>query len=169
MSDNTMPGHVEQFPMGTYERAHRHGPGSTIVLLTGTGHSLMWPPSLGTTPWKDGKGDEVVRVDWKTGTIVVPPTLWYHQHFNTGKVPARFIKLGGIPGNEMYPMTTRVLRGGRETHMILFRDEDLFVRKTFEEELARNGSEIKMPPIKELIELERAGGERMLEVPAGQK
>ncbi len=168
MSDNTMGGHVEQFPIGTYERGHRHGPGSTIILLAGTGYSLMWPPSLGTTPWKDGKGDKVVRVDWKGGTILVPPTQWFHQHFNSGKDPARFIKLGGIPGNDVYRLSTRQLAGG-ENFMILFRDEDPYVRSQFEKELARHGAEIEMPPMNELIELERHGGEKVLEIPTKAK
>src|SRR5205823_6461679 len=43
MARNTMACHVEQFPTGTYERAHRHGPGSTIILLDGSGFSMMWP------------------------------------------------------------------------------------------------------------------------------
>ena len=168
MSDNTMGGHVEQFPVGTYERAHRHGPGSTIILLNGTGYSLMWPPALGINPWKDGKSEKVVRVDWKMGTILVPPTQWFHQHFNSGKEPARFIKLGGIPGNDIYRLSTRQLSGG-DNYMILFREEDSYVRSQFETQLARHGARIEMPPMRELIEYERNGGEKVLEIPKARR
>ena len=164
LSANTMTGHVEQFPIGTYERAHRHGPSSTIVLLTGTGYSLMWPTSLGINPWKDGNGDQVKRVDWKKGVMVIPPMQWFHQHFNNGSEPARFIKLGSSPGNELYPMTTQVLEGG-ERYTILFRTEAPQVRELFERELAKHNAEIEMPPMEELIELERKSGDGPLLVP----
>jgi len=164
LSDNTMTGHIEQFPVGTYERAHRHGPSSTIVLLSGTGYSLMWPTTLGLTPWEDGNSDQIKRVDWKKGIMVIPPIQWFHQHFNNGDQPARFIKLGSSPGNELYPMTTQVLEGG-ERYTILFRMEDSYVRGLFEKELAKKGDEIQMPPREELIEIERKSGDGPLTVP----
>jgi hypothetical protein len=164
LSANTMTGHVEQFPSGTYERAHRHGPSSTIVLLTGTGYSLMWPTSLGETPWKNGKGNEVKRVNWKRGTMVVPPIQWYHQHFNNGKDPARFIKLGGSPGNELFPITTDVLEGG-ERYTILWRDEDAYVRELFKKELVEHGYELTMPSVEELTRIEKQAGDTSLNVP----
>ena len=86
--------HIESFPVGTYERGHRHGPGASIIFLTGTGYSLYWPRELGTRPFSDGKGDQVQRVDWQNGTMFVPAGQWFHQHFNTGKEPARFINWG---------------------------------------------------------------------------
>ena len=164
LSDNTMTGHIEQFPVGTYERAHRHGPSSTIVLLSGTGYSLMWPTSLGLTPWEDGNDDQIKRVDWKKGIMVIPPIQWFHQHFNNGSEPARFIKLGGSPGNELYPMTTQVLEGGVRL-TILFRNEDFYVRDLFEKELAKHGDKIQMPPREELIDMERKSGDGPLTVP----
>jgi len=105
MARNTMACHVEQFPTGTYERCHRHGPGSTIILLDGSGFSMMWPREIGTTPFKDAKQEQVKQFDWKEGTLVVPPLQWFHQHFNSGKTPARFVKLGGW-NNDLYPFTT---------------------------------------------------------------
>ena len=166
LSNNMIGGHIEQFPVGTYERGHRHGPGATIVLLSGVGRTLMWPRPLGKTPWKDGRSDEVLEVNWKVGTLLIPPTQWYHQHFNLGREPARFINLGEIPGtNEMYPMTSKQLAGG-DQGIILFRDEDLHVREMFERELATRGLDPLMPAMEVLIEMERQGGEVGQVIPA---
>ena len=40
----------------------------------------MWP-----------EGEEPRRYEWKEGTMIVPPNLWFHQHFNTGTTPARYL------------------------------------------------------------------------------
>jgi len=143
MARNTMALHVEQFPTGTYERAHRHGPGSTIILLDGSGFSMLWPPELGTTPFKDGKQSQVRMPDWKEGTLLVPPLQWYHQHFNSGKTPARFVKLGGW-NNDLYPFTTTLVSDPGRTE-IDYPNEDPQVREIFAERLAAAGGQFKMP------------------------
>jgi len=155
LSDNNMTGHIEAWPVGAYQRAHRHGPGASIVHMGGPGYTLLWPMSMGLTPWKDGKGDKVSRVDWNEGTFLIPPINWYHQHFATGPANAKFIMLGSGPSNEKYRITTRVLRGEDAGHMILFRDEDPYVRQLFEKEVAKVGAKVLMPSMKELIALEK--------------
>jgi hypothetical protein len=157
LSDNTMTGHIEGWPVGAYQRAHKHGPSATIVHLGGHGYTLHWPASVGTnTPWKDGKGDQVQKIDWEEGTVLIPDIQWYHQHFATGPAHAKFIKLGSSPGNTKYQITTDVLYGGAR-HMISFAEEDPYVRQLFEKELAKNGMKIIMPPLEKLIEMEKAG------------
>ena len=143
MARNTMALHVEQFPTGTYERCHRHGPGSTIILLDGSGFSMIWPHEIGTTPFKDGKQQQVKQFDWKEGTLVVPPLQWFHQHFNSGKTPARFVKLGGW-NNDLYPFTTTLVSDPGRTE-IDYPDEDPRVREIFAERLAATGGQFKMP------------------------
>jgi hypothetical protein len=62
--------------------------------------------------FKDGKDSQVRLAEWKEGTLLIPPLQWYHQHFNNGKVPARFVKLGGW-NNDLYPFTTTLVSESR--------------------------------------------------------
>ena len=70
----SMNSHISQFPVGTYKKAHAHGPGAHVIILTGEGYSLMWP-----------EGDEPRRYEWQVGLDdraaqhVVPPAL-QHRH-----------------------------------------------------------------------------------------
>ncbi len=160
MSESSIGSHVEQFPVGTYERAHYHNAGATIVLLTGTGYSLLWPSSVSDTPWKDGKGDQVHRTNWESGVLFVPPTNWYHQHFNNGTEPARFIRLGSPPGTESHPIGAEGLKSGNT--QLSFKDEDPYVRELLEKEMTDRGGEIAMPPRAELIRLEEEAGGKFI-------
>jgi mannose-6-phosphate isomerase-like protein (cupin superfamily) len=160
MSESSIGSHVEQFPVGTYERAHYHNAGATIVLLTGTGYSLLWPSSVSDTPWKDGKGDQVHRTNWESGVLFVPPTNWYHQHFNNGTEPARFIRLGSPPGTETHPIGAEGLKSGNT--QLSFKEEDPYVRDLLEQEMIARGGEIAMPPREELIRLEEEAGGKFI-------
>jgi uncharacterized RmlC-like cupin family protein len=76
--------HVSEMPAGTYKKAHRHSSDAFILFLSGEGFSVTWP---------EGRFDKRHRVDWKAGTLLVPPTYWYHQHLNTGRSSARYLAI----------------------------------------------------------------------------
>ena len=140
LSQNSMGAHISQFPVGTYKKAHRHGPGAHVIIIGGQGYSLMWPE--GTPPQ---------RFDWREGSIVVPPERWFHQHFNTGATPARYLALraGGRKyprpwGSKSYAVDESVKSGGDQ---IEYQDEDPQIRRTFEQELAKNGVACRMEAV----------------------
>jgi len=85
MAGNSMLSlHIAEVPPKTYRKAHRHSSDAFILILSGEGFSLAWP---------EGAYHKRKRVDWKAGTLFVPPTFWYHQHLNTGATPARHLAI----------------------------------------------------------------------------
>jgi hypothetical protein len=147
-SDNTMQTHLSEFAAGSYKRAHRHGPGSHVMILGGIGYSLLW-----TGDPQYSKSSQQLRVDWTEGSLLVPPDRWFHQHFNTGGDPAKYMATTWIGGKYF----ARALGGGGRTHrlntvrthhggnMIDYPDEDPVIRAMFEEDLKKHGVEIQMP------------------------
>ena len=85
MAGNSMLSlHISEMPEQSYKKAHRHSSDAFILLLSGSGFSLTWP---------EGFFEKRKRVDWKAGTLFVPPIFWYHQHFNTGSERARYLAI----------------------------------------------------------------------------
>ncbi|HLC26991.1 MAG TPA: cupin domain-containing protein [bacterium] len=131
LCENSMSSHISQFPVGTYKKAHRHGPGAHVVILRGKGYTLMWEA-----------GKPIQRFDWQEGTLIVPPEGWFHQHFNTGKEPARYMAFHRPGSSRKYRMRKQwgidlsLKEGGDQ---IEYEDEDPAIRKLFEEELAKEG------------------------------
>jgi gentisate 1,2-dioxygenase len=76
--------HVSEIPPDKYKKAHRHSSDAFILFLSGEGFSVTWP---------EGRYDKRYRVDWKAGTLLVPPTYWYHQHLNPGHTAARYLAI----------------------------------------------------------------------------
>ncbi len=148
-------GHISQWPVGMYHKAHYHGPGALLLGLRGSGYVLIWPHELGPHPYQDGHEDQVVQVNWGTGSIYTPPDGWYHQHFNTGNEPARHIASYARPDRpEQRAMTFAkgeeipVLVSEREGGTLLeYEDEDPEVRRRFDEALRKQGIESKMPAV----------------------
>ncbi len=128
--DSPMGCHMSVFPAGTYKKAHRHGPGFVIVIPAGDGYSVMWP-----------EGQDKVIVPWHEGSVFVPPDQWFHQHFNVGEAPARYLALS--PPGPFSRVGERVKNPALNT--IQYPDEEPWIRQKFEEELAKRGHKSLMP------------------------
>jgi hypothetical protein len=111
-----------------------------IIIPGGEGYSIMWK-----------EGEEKVVVPWHEGSVFVPPNRWFHQHFNVGPIPARYLAIHAPTGmpvgadhfDGMEAAGERVLDPARD--QIEYPDEDPFVRQKFEEELAQRGLTSLMP------------------------
>ena len=135
MAQNSMKAHISEFPVGTYKKAHRHGPGAHLLILSGdAGYSLLWT--------KEDRSD-MRKADWKVGAMVMVPTEGcYHQHFNSGATRARYLALrasthglvapfvGNPPGSDV-----SMNEGGRQLE---YDDEHPEILDLFEAECLRN-------------------------------
>jgi len=128
--DSPMTAHMSVFPARTYKKAHRHGPGFVIVIPSGEGFSVMWP-----------EGHEKIVIPWQEASVFVPPNRWFHQHFNLGSAPARYLAMH--PPRGLSGTGERVQDPERDT--IQYPDEEPWIRAKFEEELAKRGLSSVMP------------------------
>jgi len=135
MAKGSMNSHISQFPVGTYKKAHCHGPGAHVIILSGEGYSLMWP-----------EGEEPRRYEWEVGSMIVPPNLWFHQHFNTGTTPARYLafkhEVVSIRNAQGVPKAWISRRVGGD--QIDYADEKPIVRELFARALSQHGLQPRM-------------------------
>lgn len=150
---NFFRGHVAEYPVGRYSKTHAHEAGPVLVCLAGTGYTLTWPKSAGTTPWQDGKADLVRRQDYQPGGLVSAApggADWFHAHFATSKQPLRVMawlggypqRTEGAPGSLVVSRNEDLKLGG---NTIEYRDEDPMVRQIFQKELEASGVVYDMP------------------------
>jgi uncharacterized cupin superfamily protein len=153
MAHDILIGHITDWPVGRYHRAHYHPAGAALAILRSKGYSIMWPKEYGIRPYESGHGGDVVRVDWKVNGVFTPPSDWFHQHFNTGNEPARQLAFhyssllhrlefrdGGPEKERAYLIPLR--EGGT---LIEAQDEDPAIRQQYEEELRREGIPCTLP------------------------
>lgn len=134
-NDTAMDSHISEFDAGVYKKAHRHISGANLLILSGEGYTLLW---------REGD-DERTRVDWEPYTLLTPPTMAFHQHFNTSAEPARYVVLHGPQqrlGLELY--RSSVGSDPLPVHQIEYHEEDPSIRETFQRELDERGVENRM-------------------------
>ena len=81
LSDSSIGCHTSEIAFGTYKKGHSHYGGTNVYVIDGQGYSLLW---------YEGNKD-FVRVDWSHGVVCTPPADMFHQHFNTGSRPSRYL------------------------------------------------------------------------------
>lgn len=124
--------HQSEFPVGTYKKAHAHPAGRSIILITGKGYSILWQP---------GREKENKKVDWHAGSLLgvglssLQGEIWYHQHFNTGNEPARYLVLH-VNNSKLWDKNVQ----------IEYVDEDPEIRNLYGSELAKSSLRSAIPP-----------------------
>jgi mannose-6-phosphate isomerase-like protein (cupin superfamily) len=135
MARGSQNSHISQFPTSTYKKAHSHGPGAHVIIMSGSGYSMMWR-----------EGEEPKRYDWQAGSLITPANGEFHQHFNTNPNPSRYLALKhevvsqrnsqGVPKAWI---SRRI--GGCQ---IDYADENPVIRSTFATELEKIGLAMQM-------------------------
>jgi mannose-6-phosphate isomerase-like protein (cupin superfamily) len=147
---------IGQHENGRYSKAHAHTSAAILICIKGKGYTISWPERLGPTPWKDGNGSEVRRLDYEPiGLVTAAPggARWYHQHFSVSKEPFRLTawfgphnpgRDPGPPGQPHVDYTAMDLTEGGTS--IPYWMEDPFVREEYERMLAKEGVQSRMDP-----------------------
>ena len=147
---------IAEYETGQYSKAHKHSSGAILVCIKGKGFSCTWPDTLGMRPWQEGRGEDVKQQTYEpVGMISAAPMRgdWFHQHFGTDPEGLRLLifdgpygpgfRRGGAPGAQARDVGAVDTRDGGNA--IAYMDEDPQIRKTYEEELATNGMQSRMP------------------------
>lgn len=156
MTNNNFYFWIGQHVNGRYSKAHAHTSAAILCCLKGKGYTYTWPEHLGPTPWQDGHGDQVQRLDYEPGGMVTAApggARWYHQHFSVSSDDFRLSawfgphnpgRDPGPPGQKHSDYTARDLHEGGTA--IPYWMEDPFLRKEYEAELKAAGVESRMKP-----------------------
>ena len=146
---------IGQHENGRYSKAHKHTSSAVLICVRGKGYTYTWPEHLGATPWKDGKGDKVIRQDYEPIGIVSAAPMsgdWFHQHFGISKDPLRLTAWfgpnnhdamrPGVPGEAMADIWAMDIdKGGKA---IPYHLEDPYIRQEYIETMAKEGVPLRM-------------------------
>jgi quercetin dioxygenase-like cupin family protein len=148
---------IGQHETGRYSKAHKHASAAVLICVKGKGYTYTWPDALGTTPWKDGKADKVMRQDYEpVGMVSAAPMSgeWFHQHFGVASEPLRLTawfgpnnaraRKPGLPGEALNDYGAIDLKKGGSA--IPYHEEDPAIRREFEEQLRGDGAKSRMNP-----------------------
>lgn len=146
---------IGEHETGRYSKAHKHGSAAVLICVNGKGYTYTWPSSAGTRPWQDGKADQVFRVDYEpVGMVSAAPMSgdWFHQHFGVSKGPLRMSawfgpnnargRRPGRPGEKEKDLGAIDIRDGGNA--IPYDEEDPYIRREYEETLAKEGGISRM-------------------------
>jgi quercetin dioxygenase-like cupin family protein len=155
MSGNALVGHIAEWPVGRYHKGHHHQGGAILLILRSKGYTLLWPQEAGIRPYQTGHAHQVVKVEWREGSVVSPPTGWFHQHFNTGGEPARQLafRYTGNSGKYRLGIAKALNKAGVRTStrdggtLIEYEDEDPQIRRDYVAALKREDIAFQMPPV----------------------
>ncbi len=140
LADGVIHTHCSEMSVGTYKKAHRHGPDFHVTIVSGQGYSLFWHEG----------DDDFTRFDWGHGSVFAPTDMIFHQHFNTSPEPVRY--LATAMGSSRYPFTAdkvaikmgvnvSVKDGGSQ---IEYEDQDPRIHRLYLTELAKKGVACRM-------------------------
>jgi gentisate 1,2-dioxygenase len=144
LADGTMHAHSSEMPVGSYKKGHRHGADFYVYAVKGSGYTLFWYE----------KDQDYKRIDWEHGVVFVPTDGIFHQHFNTGSNPARYLAIA--LGSMRYPFVDskrKLFGGGVDTsvedggNQIEYENQDPRIHEIFLNELAKNGVKSNMGDI----------------------
>ena len=78
--------------------------------------------------------------------MIVPPNMWFHQHFNTGTTPARYLafKAEGVSIRNAQGVPRAWISRRIGGHQVDYADESPQVRQTFAEALVKVGLKPRM-------------------------
>ncbi|MPZ12818.1 MAG: hypothetical protein GEU73_00050 [Chloroflexi bacterium] len=131
LGNSTLIAHVSEFPVGTYKKAHRHGPGASVVIVTGTGYSLHWHAS-----------DAYEKIPGSRPQPSFPRT-WHSTNTSTpDRRPLGTWRFGGERASfGSFDLWTNgssreMNEGGNQ---IEYQDEDPWIYRTYVEECAKHG------------------------------
>jgi hypothetical protein len=154
MTGNTFYLWIGQHENGRYSKAHAHTSAAVLICLKGKGYTYTWPERLGVNPWKDGKADQIKRVDYEpVGMVSAAPggARWYHQHFGASKDPLRLTawfgphnpgREPGPPGEKHTDYTAMDIPEGGSA--IPYYMEDPYISAEYEAKLKAEGVESRM-------------------------
>lgn len=139
LASGVMGAHILEVPSGSYTKLHRHGPGAHVFWLEGEGYTLTW---------LDGESKK--KVDWKPGTMLVPPTRWWHQHCVLSNSPAKHLALKlNNPNQKVTHMHDGTVTSTREGgNQIEYEDMDpetaREIHQLFLTECAKRGTSVRI-------------------------
>ena len=156
MTGNSFYLWIGQHENGRYSKAHGHPSAAVLICIHGKGYTYTWPEGAGVTPWKDGKAEQIRRVDYEpVGMVTAAPggLNWYHQHFGTSGKPLRLMawygpnapgRVAGVPGEELKDIGAMDIDEGGTA--IPYSMEDPYIRTEYEATLRAEGIESRMNP-----------------------